>query len=153
MTSLVRIAANLRAVLAPYVAFQFMDRRRLRPTHDIQRDCLMRVAAKAFDFKIEVTSVEGVAEGRGWSRRSLKAKHALVPGFAGELIRLLACPSGPLGRCPDRTAVDGFSGFGAPNHKLQRGESWPLPVPPTLNLRSPSTRKKLTFPHTSNTGR
>jgi len=34
-----------------------MDRRRFRPSHDIQRDRLMRVAAKAFDFKIETTGV------------------------------------------------------------------------------------------------
>ncbi len=73
----------------------------------------MRVAAKAFDFEIEITSVEGVAEGWGWLGGSLKAEHALVPGFAGELIRFLACPNSPLGRCPDRAAVDGFSGFGS----------------------------------------
>src|SRR5438552_2744095 len=101
MTSLVRIAANLRAVLAPHVAFQFMDWRRLRPTHDIQRDRLVRLAAKAFDFEIEITSVEGVAE--CWRRLSgsLKAKHALVPGLAGELIR--AWSSGPWQRLPWRS--------------------------------------------------
>jgi hypothetical protein len=63
MASLVRVAPDLGAVLAPHVAFQFVDRRRLRPPYDIQRDRLMCVTAKAFDFKIEVTSVEGVAEG------------------------------------------------------------------------------------------
>lgn len=36
--------------------------RRLRPAHDIQRHRLMRVAAKAFDLKIEVTGIQGIAE-------------------------------------------------------------------------------------------
>jgi len=60
------------------------------PPHDIQRDRLMRVASKAFDFEIEITSVEGVAEGRGGLSRSLKAEHALVPGPTSEPIGFLA---------------------------------------------------------------
>jgi hypothetical protein len=41
-----------------------MDRRRFRPPHDVERDRLMRVAAEAFHFKIEVTGVERIAECR-----------------------------------------------------------------------------------------
>ncbi len=58
MAALVRIAANVRAVFAPHVSLQLMDRRRLRPPHDVERDGLMRIAAEAFHFEIEVTRVE-----------------------------------------------------------------------------------------------
>ena len=64
MAALVGIAAHPRAVLATHVAFQFMDRRGLRSPHDVQRHGLMRVAAEAADFEIEVTSIEGIAERR-----------------------------------------------------------------------------------------
>jgi hypothetical protein len=50
-----------RAVLAPHVALQLMDRRGLRSVHDVKRHRLVRVATKAFHFEIEVTSIEGVA--------------------------------------------------------------------------------------------
>jgi hypothetical protein len=39
-----------------------MDGRGLRPSHDVERHGLMRVAAEASDFEIEVTSIEGIAE-------------------------------------------------------------------------------------------
>src|ERR1700736_3555843 len=89
MAPLVRIAAPLRAVLAAHVAFQLMDWRRLWPPHDVERDCLMCVAAEAFHFEIEVTGVERVAERRGWLRGSLKAEHAFIPRFAGGPFRFL----------------------------------------------------------------
>jgi hypothetical protein len=62
MAALVWIAANLRAVLAAYVALQFMDGCRLGPTHDVQRDRLMGVAAKAFDFEIKITGADARIE-------------------------------------------------------------------------------------------
>jgi hypothetical protein len=57
MAPLVGIAANLRAASAPHMAFQFMDRRRLRPPHDVESDRLMHVAAKTSDLKIEVATI------------------------------------------------------------------------------------------------
>jgi hypothetical protein len=62
VAALVRIAANLRAVLAAHVTFQFVDRRRLRSAHDIQRHRLVRVATEAADLKVEISSVQSVAE-------------------------------------------------------------------------------------------
>src|SRR6202790_3552537 len=52
MAALVRIAANLRAILAAQIAFQFVDRGRLRPADDIQADRLVRVAAEAADLEV-----------------------------------------------------------------------------------------------------
>src|SRR5258707_15116644 len=97
------------AVTAAHVALQLRDGRRFRPSYDIQRDWLMHVAAKAFEFKIEVTSVEGVAEGRGGLGRSLKVEHALVPGLAGQPISMLSRLGCPLGRRPERAAIDRLS--------------------------------------------
>ena len=34
------------------------------PPHDVERDSLVRVAAEAAHFEIEVTAIEGVAERR-----------------------------------------------------------------------------------------
>ena len=41
MTALVWVATDLRAILAAHVAFQLMDRRRLRATHDVEGDGLV----------------------------------------------------------------------------------------------------------------
>jgi hypothetical protein len=49
-----RTTPDLRTVAAPHVAFQFMDRRRLRSPHDVEGNGLMRVAAKPFHFEIAV---------------------------------------------------------------------------------------------------
>ena len=73
------IAPDSRAILAPHVAFQFMDRRCLRSPHDVEGNGLVRVAAKAFHFEIAEPGIERVAERGRWLRRSLKAEHALVP--------------------------------------------------------------------------
>jgi hypothetical protein len=61
MAALVRVAANLRAVLAAHVAFQFVDWGRLRPAHDVQRDRLVGIATEAPDLKISIAGVEGIA--------------------------------------------------------------------------------------------
>src|SRR6476660_5970747 len=106
MAPLVGIATNLRAILAAHVAFRFMDRRRLRSPHDVERDGLMCVAAKAFNFQIAEPRVDGVAQRWRWLRRSLKAQHPLVPRLDGEPISLLACFRRPLCRRPDGRAVN-----------------------------------------------
>jgi len=105
MASLKGISAHLRAVLAPHVAFQFMDRRCLRSPHDVERNGLMRVAAKAFHFEIAVSGIECIAECGRWLRRTLKTEHALVPRRAREAIGFLARFCRPLSRRPDRAAV------------------------------------------------
>jgi hypothetical protein len=50
--------------LAAHVALQFVNWRCLWPAHDVERDGLVRVTAKAPDLKIEVARIERVAEGR-----------------------------------------------------------------------------------------
>jgi hypothetical protein len=60
--ALVGIATDLRAILAPHVALQLMDRRHLRSPHDVEGNGLMRVAAKAADFKVAIARIERVAE-------------------------------------------------------------------------------------------
>ena len=64
MTALEGIAAHPGTVPASHVALQLVDGRGLCPPHNIQGDGLMRVAAEAADFEIEVTSIEGIAERR-----------------------------------------------------------------------------------------
>jgi hypothetical protein len=44
---LVWIPAHLRAILAAHVPLQLIDRCRLRPPHDVERDGLMGIAAEA----------------------------------------------------------------------------------------------------------
>jgi hypothetical protein len=65
MAALERIAPDLRAILAAHVALQFVDGRRLRPTHDVQRHFLMRVAAEAADLEVEVSGVLCIAQSGG----------------------------------------------------------------------------------------
>ena len=57
MAPLVGIATDLRAILAAHVAFQLMNRRRLRSPHDVERDGLMGVAAKAFHFEVAIPCI------------------------------------------------------------------------------------------------
>src|SRR5665213_1825728 len=82
MAALVGVAANLRAILAAHVAFKLVNGSCLRPAHDVQRDGLVRVAAKAFNLKVNVARIERVAQRRRGLRGALKAEHALVPGSA-----------------------------------------------------------------------
>ena len=76
MAPLVGIATNLRAVLAPHVPFQFMDRRCLRSAHDIEGNGLVRVAAKAFHFEIakQVRKAPGTARGSVPGVRSSRSR-------------------------------------------------------------------------------
>ena len=97
-----------------------MNRRRLRPPDDVQRDGLVGVAAETFDFEVMVAGVERIAEGRGRLRWTLVAQHALVPGDICQTVGFLARFLGTLRRSADRTAVDGLSGFGRHCHMMCR---------------------------------
>jgi len=68
-----------------------MDRRCLRSPHDVEGNCLVDVAAKAFHFEIAKPGVDRITQRGRWLRRTLKAEHALVPRLAGEPVGLLAC--------------------------------------------------------------
>jgi hypothetical protein len=78
MAALVRIAANLRAVLAAHVALHFVDRRRLRTAHNVERNGLVRVAAKAPDFATSRTLLDAVASIVPSSAISLPSTNAMV---------------------------------------------------------------------------
>src|SRR3981081_237081 len=64
---------DLRTVLATHVSFQFVDRHRLRPAHDVQRDRLVSVITEAPDLKIPVAGVQRVTERRRGLRGPLVA--------------------------------------------------------------------------------
>ena len=66
---LVRIAPNLRTILATHVALKLMDRCCLRPSNHIECNRLMRVATKAPHFEIEVARVQRVTQCRRRLRR------------------------------------------------------------------------------------
>jgi hypothetical protein len=111
-----------------------MDGGRLWPSHDIQRDGLMRIAPEAADFEVSqvlrsarcwnvrsivisitaaisircwaVSGIECIAQRGGRLSWSPVAEHALIPRLARESIRLLACFSRALSRSPDRAAVN-----------------------------------------------
>ena len=106
MAPLIGIAANLRAAPTPHVAFQLVDRRRLRSPHDVEGNSLMRVAAKAVDFEIAKPGVDRIAQRRRWLRRTLKAKHALIPRRDGEPVGGLTGFRRPLCRRPNGCAVN-----------------------------------------------
>lgn len=101
MATLIWIAPHLRAVLAPQVALQLMDRRHLGSPHDIESDGLIGFAAEALHFQIHVARVESVSERGRWLSRTLEGKHPLVPRFAGKPVGHLARLRRPLRRCPD----------------------------------------------------
>src|SRR6476661_2432943 len=102
MAAIVGIAAHLRAVPTPHVWLKFVDRRGLRSPDVVQGNSLVRVAAKASDFEIAVTSIEGVAQRRRWLRRTAITEHALVPRFACKFVGLFAGSGGAFSRRPDR---------------------------------------------------
>ena len=100
MTTLEGIAANLRAVLASHVSLQLVDGRGLGPSHNVERNGLVRVAAETADFEIEVASIERIAERRRRLRGAAIPKHALVPRFAGKAVGFPAGSGGFLSRGP-----------------------------------------------------
>jgi hypothetical protein len=100
MAALVAITANLRAVLASHVTLQFVDWGRLWPADNVQRHGLMRITTEAADLKVEISSVQSVAEaGRGLSR-SFESEHALVPGDTRQPVRFLPSLGRALRRMP-----------------------------------------------------
>jgi hypothetical protein len=113
VAALVGIASNLRAILATHIPLQFMDGRRLGPADDIQRHCLVRVAAEAADLKIEVSGIQSVAEARRGLSRSFESEHALIPGDTRQTVSVLPSLGRALRRMPNRTAVDALARFGA----------------------------------------
>lgn len=111
MTTLIGIASNLRAVLATHIPFQFVDRRCLRSTDNIEGNCLVSVAAMAPNLKVAVAGVQGVAKRRGRLRRPLEGEHALVPSLAGQPVRLLARVPSALSSRANGRPTDGLSRF------------------------------------------
>ena len=65
--------------------------RGLRSPRDVERDGLVRVAAEAAHFEIEVACIEGIAERGRRLRGAAIAEHALVP----RLIRARQCRVSP----------------------------------------------------------
>jgi hypothetical protein len=122
MAALEGIASNLRAILTAHVPFQFMDRGRFRPADDVQCDRLMGVAAKAADLKIEISGVQGVAEGRRGLSWSFESEHALVPGDTRQTVSVLPSLGRALRRMSNRTAVNAFARFGA--HQGKNAPAW-----------------------------
>ena len=83
-----------------------MDRRCLRSPHDVEGNGLMRVAAEAFHFEIAIARVDRVTQRGRWLRRTLKAKHALIPRRDGEPVGGLTGFRRPLCRRPNGCAVN-----------------------------------------------
>jgi hypothetical protein len=81
--------------------------------HALQRHMANFPAPCAPGWATVVARIERVAERRRGLGPSLVTEHSLVPGLTRQLIGLLACFCRPLRRCPDRTAVDRLSRFGA----------------------------------------
>jgi hypothetical protein len=70
----------------------------VRPPHDVEHDRLVCIAAETADFEVAVTSIECIAQHGRWLRRTIEAKHALIPRLAGEPIGDLAGFVRPFGR-------------------------------------------------------
>ena len=73
-----------------------MDWGRLRPPDDIERSGLMSIAAKAPDFEIVVSGIDGIAERWRRLRWPLVAEHAAVPRLARQPVGFLPSYLGPL---------------------------------------------------------
>lgn len=65
MAPFIRIAADLRAILATQATLQLVDRRVLRSPDDIECDGLVSDADEAANLKVSVTGVKRIADGRG----------------------------------------------------------------------------------------
>src|SRR5260370_33595031 len=96
-------------MLGAHVTLELVDRRRLWPAHDVERDRVIRVAAQAPDLKIAVAGVQRVTERGRWLGRPLVVEHAVIPGFARQTIRFLLRLPGELPRGPYTTTVDAFA--------------------------------------------
>jgi hypothetical protein len=105
--SLIRIASELRTVLAPHVAFKLM--RRLRTSNDIKRYGLIGVAPKTSNLKVKIAGIDGVANRRRRLRGAFVAKHSVIPRLAGELVGFLPRELGTFSRDFDPSAVEIFA--------------------------------------------
>ena len=92
---------------------QAHGQRRFCAPYDIQRNCLMGVAAEAPYLKISVARVKSIGQSWGGLGRALVTQHPIVPGFASEFVRLFASFLRALRRVADRTAVEVFAGLRA----------------------------------------
>lgn len=63
-----------------------MDGHRLGPADNVQRYRLVLVAAEPADLKVQVASIQGIAESRRWLGRPVETEHALVPGITGQFV-------------------------------------------------------------------
>jgi hypothetical protein len=84
--------------------------------------CLVGVAAKAADLKIEIFRVQSVAEARRGLSWSFETVHALVPYDTRQTVSFLPSLGRALRRMPNRTAVDAFARFGA--HQGKNAPAW-----------------------------
>ena len=64
LTCFAVLAADLRAILASHISFEFVDRRMLRSANEVECDGLIGVASQAANFEVAIASVYSVAEGR-----------------------------------------------------------------------------------------
>src|SRR3984885_7516856 len=120
MAALIGIAADLRAILAAHVTFQFVDRRCLRSANNVERHGLMGVTAEATDLKVEISGVQGVAEARRRLSRSFESEHTLVPGDTRQTVSFLPSLGRAFRRMPDRTSVNALSRLGAHPAKMRQ---------------------------------
>ena len=95
------------------IASGTVDGRRLRSAHDVERDGLVRVAAEAANFEINISGIERIAERGRRLRGAAIAEHSLSPRFAGKAVGFLAGGGGAFSRGPDGRAENGVAGFGA----------------------------------------
>jgi len=86
VAAFVRIALQPRAVAAPHVALELVNRHRLGAPDDVERDRLVGIAANATNLEINVPCIERVADRRRQLRWPLQPEHAFVPCLAGEPI-------------------------------------------------------------------
>jgi hypothetical protein len=116
------VGITLRAVLASHVTLQFVDCGRLWPADIVQRHGLMRITTEAADLKVEISSVQSVAEARRGLSRSLVPQHALILRYTGETVSFLPSLGRALRRMPYRTAVNALARFGA--HQGKNAPAW-----------------------------
>jgi hypothetical protein len=67
-----------------------VHRRRLGTSNDVERNRLTGIAAKAPNLKVWVSTVDRIADRRGWLSGAFVAEHSLVPRHARKLVGLLA---------------------------------------------------------------
>jgi hypothetical protein len=145
MASLVRIPANLGAMPTAHVALQLVDGRRLRPEDDVQRNGLVRLAAKASHLE-RGTRHSTHAQSRRGLRWTLEGEHPFVPGVAGEAIGSLARRRSALSRRPNGRVATAVPSRRQDHRKRRKHAAADLGLPshniearaPLLLLRFPS---------------